>query len=50
MLKSSMQAAGFRSYFREWWHFELVDEPFNRDGFDFEVSAAASSKERPRRD
>jgi zinc D-Ala-D-Ala dipeptidase len=43
MLKSCMQAAGFRPYFREWWHFELADEPFDRDGFDFEVSAAPSS-------
>ena len=49
MLKSSMQAAGFRPYFREWWHFELIDEPFNGDGFDFEVSAAPSSNERPAR-
>jgi D-alanyl-D-alanine dipeptidase len=42
MLKSSMRAAGFRPYAREWWHFELVNEPFNRDGFDFEVSASPS--------
>src|SRR3974390_1145448 len=27
MLKSSMQGAGFRSYAREWWHFELSNEP-----------------------
>jgi D-alanyl-D-alanine dipeptidase len=39
MLKSWMQAAGFRPYSKEWWHFELVNEPFKRDGFDFEVSA-----------
>jgi zinc D-Ala-D-Ala dipeptidase len=45
MLKSTMQAAGFRPYFREWWHFELIDEPF-REGFDFEVSASPSSNER----
>jgi len=37
-LKSVMTAAGFRSYFREWWHFELIGEPFHR-GFDFEVAA-----------
>jgi D-alanyl-D-alanine dipeptidase len=43
MLKSYMQAAGFRPYFREWWHFELANEPFTR-GFDFEVSASPSSK------
>ena len=36
MLKSAMQAAGFRPYAKEWWHFELIDEPFH-DGFDFEV-------------
>jgi D-alanyl-D-alanine dipeptidase len=36
MLKSVMREAGFRPYFREWWHFELVGEPFHH-GFDFEV-------------
>jgi zinc D-Ala-D-Ala dipeptidase len=44
-LRTCMKAAGFRSYAREWWHFELVNEPFNRDGFDFEVSASPSSNE-----
>jgi D-alanyl-D-alanine dipeptidase len=48
-LKSYMHAAGFRPYAREWWHFELVNEPFKRNGFDFEVSAAPSSNERPAR-
>jgi D-alanyl-D-alanine dipeptidase len=48
MLKSYMQGAGFRSYAREWWHFELIHEPFN-DGFDFEVQAAPSSSEKPPR-
>lgn len=38
MLKSTMQGAGFRPYAREWWHFVLINEPFDR-GFDFEVSA-----------
>jgi zinc D-Ala-D-Ala dipeptidase len=46
MLKSTMKAAGFRPYAREWWHFELIDEPFGREGFDFEVAASPSSKER----
>jgi zinc D-Ala-D-Ala dipeptidase len=41
-LKSYMEKAGFRPYAREWWHFELVDEPFHA-GFDFEVSAPPSS-------
>ena len=45
-LRSHMKAAGFRPYAREWWHFELVDEPFSREGFDFEVSASPSSNER----
>jgi D-alanyl-D-alanine dipeptidase len=43
-LKSYLQAAGFRPYAREWWHFELVNEPFNRDGFDFEVSDERSTR------
>ena len=28
-LKSHMREAGFRAYFREWWHFELINQPFN---------------------
>jgi D-alanyl-D-alanine dipeptidase len=47
MLKSCMKDAGFRPYFREWWHFELVNEPFHGGGFDFEVTAPPSSSERP---
>lgn len=38
LLKSAMVAAGFRPYSKEWWHFELADEPFRQDGFDFEVT------------
>jgi zinc D-Ala-D-Ala dipeptidase len=48
LLKSTMAKAGFRPYAREWWHFELVNEPF-RNGFDFEVSAAPSSSQEPAR-
>ena len=48
-LRSYMQGAGFRPYAREWWHFELINEPFHRGGFDFEVSASPSSTERPTR-
>ena len=48
-LKSYMVKAGFRPYAREWWHFELINEPFHRDGFDFEVSASPSPTERPTR-
>jgi D-alanyl-D-alanine dipeptidase len=38
LLKSTMIKAGFRPYSREWWHFQLNNEPFHR-GFDFEVTA-----------
>ena len=48
-LSSYMERAGFRPYAKEWWHFELVHEPFHRDGFDFEVSASPSENERPAR-
>jgi D-alanyl-D-alanine dipeptidase len=48
-LKSYMERAGFRSYAKEWWHFKLINEPFNRDRFDFEVSTSSSSNERPTR-
>jgi zinc D-Ala-D-Ala dipeptidase len=48
-LKSYMARAGFRPYAREWWHFELINEPFDRQGFDFEVSAPSSSTEQPTR-
>jgi len=44
ILKFTMVKAGFRAYAREWWHFELVNEPFNRQGFDFEVSAPSSNE------
>jgi zinc D-Ala-D-Ala dipeptidase len=46
-LRSYMQKAGFRPYAREWWHFELIDEPFHRGGFDFEVLATPSSDQSP---
>jgi len=47
-LKSHMREAGFRSYFREWWHFQLINEPFH-DGFDFEISASPSANLGPER-
>jgi zinc D-Ala-D-Ala dipeptidase len=47
-LKSHMQEAGFRPYAREWWHFELINEPFHRNGFDFEVAWPPSSERRKR--
>ena len=37
MLRELMLAAGFRPYRREWWHFELIDEPFPQQSFDFPI-------------
>jgi D-alanyl-D-alanine dipeptidase len=48
-LKSYMERAGFRPNPREWWHFELINAPFNGEAFDFEVSASPSSDQTPAR-
>lgn len=37
LLVSEMAKAGFQNYRREWWHFELIDEPYKKTGFDFVV-------------
>ena len=37
MLRDLMVAAGFKPYSREWWHFELIDEPFPQQSFDFPI-------------
>jgi D-alanyl-D-alanine dipeptidase len=37
-LRKAMIAAGFKPYDKEWWHFELRDEPFRRKSFDFPVA------------
>jgi D-alanyl-D-alanine dipeptidase len=47
MLRAAMRDAGFRPYFREWWHFELANEPFS-NGFDFEIQASPS-RDKPAR-
>jgi D-alanyl-D-alanine dipeptidase len=36
VLKTTMEQVGFKAYSKEWWHFELRNEPFQR-GFDFPV-------------
>ena len=33
-----MQAAGFRNYSHEWWHFTLENEPYKEQRFDFPVT------------
>jgi D-alanyl-D-alanine dipeptidase len=42
LLQVLMRRFGFRSYWREWWHFELVDEPFPQRSFDFPIVARPS--------
>jgi D-alanyl-D-alanine dipeptidase len=32
-----MARRGFRSYWKEWWHFTLAGEPFPESYFDFPV-------------
>jgi zinc D-Ala-D-Ala dipeptidase len=39
LLQHVMQQHGFKAYSKEWWHFELLDEPFPRRSFDFPVVA-----------
>ena len=36
-LRKAMMAAGFKPYEKEWWHFELRNEPFRGRTFDFPV-------------
>jgi zinc D-Ala-D-Ala dipeptidase len=37
-LRSIMEACGFSSYDREWWHYTLKDEPFPDTYFDFPIT------------
>lgn len=34
-LREKMRSFGFKSYSKEWWHYELEDEPFEGKYFDF---------------
>jgi D-alanyl-D-alanine dipeptidase len=43
LLQELMRRFGFRPYSREWWHFELADEPFPQQNFDFPIVARGSS-------
>jgi zinc D-Ala-D-Ala dipeptidase len=38
VLRSLMEASGFRAYECEWWHYTLKDEPYPDTYFDFEVA------------
>ena len=37
MLALAMAAQGFRAYAKEWWHFQLRNEPFPTQTFDFPI-------------
>jgi D-alanyl-D-alanine dipeptidase len=38
LLRSLMQRSGFKPYAKEWWHFELLNEPFPGQSFDFAIA------------
>jgi D-alanyl-D-alanine dipeptidase len=42
-LQDLMRRHGFRPYEREWWHFELVDEAFPQQAFDFPIRPRRSA-------
>lgn len=37
MLKIVMERNGFKNYANEWWHYNIVDEPFPNTYFDFPI-------------
>lgn len=37
LLKTLMEKHGFENYWREWWHFSLIDEPYPDTYFNFPV-------------
>jgi len=39
-LRDIMRSVGFRPYDKEWWHFELRNEPFPTTEFDFQIQRA----------
>jgi D-alanyl-D-alanine dipeptidase len=47
LLQRLMQQHGFKSYSREWWHFELADAPFAGQDFDFPITPRNASTARP---
>lgn len=37
LLRTVMEENGFRAYYKEWWHYTLVDEPYPEEYFNFPV-------------
>ena len=44
-LRALMEACGFRSYEREWWHYTLRDEPYPDTYFDFPITSSRSARD-----
>lgn len=44
LLRTLMVAAGFQPYEEEWWHFNLIDEPYPHTYFDFPINAGLVSQ------
>lgn len=38
ILKLAMEKNGFKNYAYEWWHFDIIDEPFPGTYFDFPIA------------
>jgi zinc D-Ala-D-Ala dipeptidase len=49
LLQHVMQQHGFRPYAREWWHFELSNDPFPGQSFDFPITARNMSQSKAAR-
>ncbi len=37
ILKDSMQKHGFNAYYKEWWHYTLINEPYPNTYYDFNI-------------
>lgn len=46
LLIEEMAAVGFDNYSKEWWHFSLRNEPFQKTHFDFPIRAKSGKKPR----
>lgn len=38
LLRSVMERNGFKNYYKEWWHYNVVDELYPETYFDFEIN------------
>jgi D-alanyl-D-alanine dipeptidase len=36
-LRAAMARFAFKAFSQEWWHFQLADEPFRSENFDFPI-------------